>query len=89
MPRRYPIMQFPNKSLLVAMLAGAVARATHGRTARAAALISALAQLVWARQEITDGANGFRRLLGVAGVLRAATVLVARARPAGRRLPDA
>ena len=89
MPRRYPIMQFPNKSLLVAMLAGAVARAAHGRTARAAALISALAQLVWARQEIADGANGFRRLLGVAGAARAAAVLVGRARPAGRRVPDA
>ena len=89
MPRRYPIMQFPNKSLLVAMLAGAVARAARGRTARTAALMSALAQLVWARQEITDGANGFRRFLGVAGAVRAAAVLLGRARPPGRRPPDA
>jgi hypothetical protein len=87
MPRRYPIMQFPNKPLLIAMLAGAAARTAHGRTARGAALVSALAQLVWARQEITDGANGFRRLLGVAGAARAGVALVAAAKPTERRRP--
>ncbi|MBV8713313.1 MAG: hypothetical protein JOY56_16105 [Solirubrobacterales bacterium] len=81
MPRRYPIFQFPNPPLITAMLAGAVARTAHGPTARGAAVISALAQLVWAYQEITEGANGFRRLLGVAGAARGAAELVRIAKP--------
>ena len=76
MPRRYPIFQFPNKPLIAAMLAGAVSRATHGETARNAATVSAVAQLVWAYQEITDGANGFRRVLGVAGAAWSGAALV-------------
>ena len=76
MPRRYPIFQFPNPPLITAMLAGTVARATSGRTARRAAVIAALAQLVWSYQEITEGASAFRRLLGVAGAARSAAELV-------------
>jgi len=71
MPRRYPIFQFPNPPLITAMVAGLVARTTHGPTARGATVISALAQLVWGYREISDGANAFRRLLGVAGAARA------------------
>jgi hypothetical protein len=82
MPRRYPIFQLPNPLLITAMLAGAVARITHGPTARGATVISALAQLVWAYQEITSGANAFRRLLGAAGAARAAAELVRTAMPA-------
>lgn len=85
MPRRYPIFQFPNPPLITAMLARAVARTTRGQTARAAAVISALAQLVWAYQEITEGANGFRRLLGVAGAGRAGAELVRIASQTGGR----
>jgi hypothetical protein len=82
MPRRYPIFQFPNPPLVTALLAGAVARVTHGSTARGAAVISALAQLVWAYEEITDGANGFRRLLGIVGAARAGAELMRTANPA-------
>lgn len=85
MPRRYPIFQFPNPPLITAMLAGAVARTTRGPTARGAAVISALAQLVWAYQEITDGANGVRRLLGVAGAARGAVALVRITKAESRR----
>jgi hypothetical protein len=81
MPRRYPIFQFPNKPLIAAMLAGGVSRATHGATARGAASVAAVAQLVWAYEEITDGANGFRRVLGVAGAAWAAAELVRIAMP--------
>jgi hypothetical protein len=82
MPRRYPIFQFPNPPLIAAMLAGVVARTTDGATARSAGAVSAVAQLVWAYQEIKEGANGFRRLLGVVGAARAATELarIAKAR---------
>jgi hypothetical protein len=84
MPRRYPIFQFPNAPLIAAMLSGAAARTTHGRTARAAAVISSLAQLVWAYQEITDGANRFRRLLGIAAAARAGSELARITKPDSR-----
>jgi hypothetical protein len=84
MPPRYPIFQFPNAPLITAMLSRAVARTTHGRMARAASAISALAQLVWAYQEITDGANGFRRLLGVGAAARAGSELAGVAKSGSR-----
>lgn len=64
MPRRFVIAQFPNAELLAAMAAAAVARAATGDGARAAALVSDVALLVWAYQEVVQGANWFRRLLG-------------------------
>lgn len=81
MPRRYPIFQFPNAPLITALLAGVVARITRGPAARAAAVVSIVGQLVWAYQEITDGANGFRRVLGVAGATRAGVELAGMAKP--------
>ena len=67
MPRSFPIVQFPNRPLIATVLAGAVARGTRGRTAATARLISRLALLVWSAAEIADGANWFRRLLGIGG----------------------
>jgi hypothetical protein len=64
-PRRFPILQFPNRSLVVAMAAGALARSSSGSTRTGAALVSRLAVVVWAVQEVVSGANWFRRLLGV------------------------
>jgi hypothetical protein len=64
-PRRFPILQFPNRSLVVAMAAGALARSSAGSTRRGAALVSRLATVVWAVQEVVGGANWFRRLLGI------------------------
>ncbi len=66
MPRRFPIVQFPNAPLLAAMLAAAVAHAGNGASADTAALVSKLALLDWAYQELASGANWFRRLLGLA-----------------------
>ena len=51
------------------MSAGAVARLTDGEVAKAAAVISDAALLAWAYEEIVDGANWFRRLVGVGGAL--------------------
>ncbi len=65
LPRRFPIVQFPNRSLIVAMLAGALARASAGPTRRCAALVSRLATVLWALQEVVSGANWLRRLLGL------------------------
>lgn len=67
MPRRFPIFQFPNPPLITVMLAALCARAARGRNAAAAGLVEQLALLVWAYQEVTAGANWFRRLLGLAG----------------------
>ena len=67
MPRSFPIVQFPNRPLIAAALAAAIAHGTGGRTAAAARLASRMALLVWSVEEIVDGANWFRRLLGVGG----------------------
>jgi hypothetical protein len=67
MPRQFPIVQFPNRSLIVAALAGAVARLADQRYSPVARLVSHLALLIWALQEVFDGANWFRRLLGLGG----------------------
>lgn len=65
MPR--PIAQFPNRPLIITVLAAAIARGTNGRTAATSKLLSRLAFLVWSGEEIFGGANWFRRLLGVGG----------------------
>ncbi len=78
-PRRFPIVQLPNRPAIIAFAAGAVARTTSGRLARDAAVVSAVASLVWAYGEITDGANWVRRLFGVAGGAYAIASLADRA----------
>jgi hypothetical protein len=67
MPRRFPIFQFPNPPLIVAGLAGVVARLVDRRYSPVALLVSHLALLVWALEEVTAGANWLRRLLGLGG----------------------
>ena len=84
MPRRFPIFQFPNRPLIVTFLAAAVARMTDGPARSRAALLSRLALLVWAAEEIKSGANWFRRLLGLAGASYALTGAARGARTRGR-----
>jgi hypothetical protein len=67
MPRSFPIVQFPNRPLIATLLTAAIAQYTRGRTAAAARLVSPLALLVWSAEEMVDGADWFRRLLGVGG----------------------
>jgi hypothetical protein len=75
MPRRFPIVQFPNPPLIATILAGAIAQRTRGQTSLVARLVSRLALLVWSAEEIVDGDNWFRRLLGVGGATLALTEL--------------
>ena len=75
MPRSFPIVQSPNRPLIATVLAAAIARGTRGRTSSAARLVSRLALLVWSAEEIIDGADWFRRLLGVGGAVWAITAL--------------
>jgi hypothetical protein len=74
-PRRFPIVQFPNRSLLLAVLAGTLAQSSTGPVRRVAALVSRLASIYWAAQELVAGANWFRRLLGLAVGAQASSAL--------------
>lgn len=67
MPRRFPIFQFPNPPLIVAVLAGAIGRTARGPLSRKATLLSRLALLLWSAEEMATGVNWFRRLLGAVG----------------------
>jgi hypothetical protein len=63
-PRSFPIVQFPNALLILAFLAGQVAGRVHGQGHADASAISYLALTVWAYEELVDGVNWFRHLLG-------------------------
>jgi hypothetical protein len=65
-PRRFPIVQFPNLPLIVAVIAGEAGTfLDHGAYSYAAA-VSYLAMTIWAYEELAHGVNWFRRLLGAA-----------------------
>jgi hypothetical protein len=67
-PERYPLAQFPNAPLGVA-IAGVIAEhLTHGRAHEYAEAVTSIGLAVWAFEEMADGVNWFRRLLGVAGL---------------------
>lgn len=65
MPRRFQIVQFPNPPLIMAILASAFARTTHGSRSHSATQLSRLALLIWSAEEVATGANRFRRSLGI------------------------
>jgi hypothetical protein len=65
LPRRFPIVQFPNAPLILAFLAGAVGSQIHGQSRSYATATAYLAMTVWAYEELTRGVNWFRRLLGL------------------------
>ena len=64
MPRRFPILQFPNPPLITVILTATIARTTHGPRSHKATQISRLSLLVWSAEGMTTGANWFRRSLG-------------------------
>jgi hypothetical protein len=65
-PRRYPIAQFPNPPLLIALAGSLLAAVSDGTAHDAGRILSAAALAVWAAQETASGVNWFRRLLGLA-----------------------
>lgn len=67
-PRRFPIAQFPNPPLLVAVAGWGLAIACGGRVHDVGRVVFTLGLVVWAYGEVTGGVNWFRRLLGL-GVL--------------------
>jgi hypothetical protein len=74
-PRRYPIAQFPNNSLIAAFLGGQVAANAHGSLHLDAQAVSFLAMGVWAYLELAHGVNRFRQLLGLVYTLSTASHL--------------
>jgi hypothetical protein len=68
-PRRFPIVQFPNLPLIVAFLASQVGGFVRGSGHSFAQSVSYLAMTIWAYEELTDGVNWFRRLLGLTYVI--------------------
>lgn len=77
-PTSYPIAQFPNAPLLIAIAAWVARRLTDAGTAAndwaTATFFVSLAAFAW--WELTDGVNGFRRVMGGA-VLAFAVVSLA------------
>lgn len=64
-PRRFPIVQFPNLPLIVAFLAGEASLGLHGEAHFYARSVAYLGMTVWAYEELVDGVNWFRHLLGL------------------------
>jgi hypothetical protein len=78
-PARFPIVQWPNTPLLVALAASVTSRLTHGLGRTYASSVCYIALSIWAYEELAGGVNWFRRLLGAAilvyTVVRLATAL--------------
>ena len=67
-PASYPVAQFPNAPLLVALGGWFVAALTDGAAHDYARATFYTGLAAWAWEELTDGANGLRRALGAAGL---------------------
>jgi hypothetical protein len=74
-PKSFPLVQFPNAPLIVAFLAGTTAGVVHGAAHADAKAASYLAMMIWAYEELVDGVNWFRHLLGLAYVISTTTHL--------------
>jgi hypothetical protein len=68
-PRRFPVVQFPNLPLLVALIAGHGSRYVSGRGHAYLLTVGYLAMTIWAYEELARGTNWFRRLLGLVFVV--------------------
>lgn len=68
-PRRYPVAQFPNPPLIVALVAFALRWITPGSWANALTAIGYVFLGAWAYLELAEGVNGFRRVLGAAALV--------------------
>jgi hypothetical protein len=64
-PRRFPVVQFPNVPLLVAIVAGRATGIVNEPAGSYSQSVSYLAMTVWAYEELVHGVNWFRRLLGL------------------------
>ncbi len=65
-PRRFPVVQFPNLPLIIALIAGYGSRYVRGTGHAYLLAVGYLAMTIWAYEELGRGTNWFRRLLGMA-----------------------
>jgi hypothetical protein len=63
-PRDFPLVQFPNAPLLVAIAAWVVAKLTSGAAHDASRAVFTAALATWAVLELARGSNWVRRVLG-------------------------
>ena len=68
-PASFPVVQFPNAPLLVALGGWLVAALTGGSAHSYARAVFYVGLAAWAWEELTDGVNWVRRGLGVAGLV--------------------
>jgi hypothetical protein len=64
-PRRFPLVQFPNTPLVLAILAGAAGMFVDGTAHTYTSSVAYLATVIWAWEELVNGVNWFRHLLGL------------------------
>lgn len=67
-PASYPVAQFPNAPLLVALGGWLAAALTDGSAHAYARATFYTGLAAWAWEELADGTNGLRRAFGVAGL---------------------
>ncbi len=65
----YVVAQVPNVPLLVALVAALASAFIDDGTTAVARSVFYVALAVWAYEEAANGVNGFRRALGIAGLL--------------------
>lgn len=63
-PARYPVAQFPNAPLAIALAASAASKLVHGQARDATQAVATVGLAAWAYEELRYGVNGFRRTLG-------------------------
>jgi hypothetical protein len=68
-PQSFPLVQFPNVPLAVALVADMAAGATEGSVHTYAVSLSYLGISIWAYEELAHGVNWARRLLGAVFVV--------------------
>jgi hypothetical protein len=68
-PERFPLVQFPNAPLLLALGASLVSALTEGDVHDHARAVFHVAFSAWGWDELARGTNWFRRLLGVAALV--------------------
>ncbi len=68
-PRSFPIAQFPNPPLLVALAGSALAAVAAGELQDVGRSVFIVGIGVWAWEEAVDGVNWFRRLLGTGALV--------------------
>jgi hypothetical protein len=68
-PASFPLLQFPNAPLLVALGGWLIAALTQGSVHDYARATFYTGLAAWAWEEMTAGVNWWRRALGVAGLV--------------------